>query len=220
MLTDLDLAHLVQDLYDEGALTSAGRFDVEGITGSLTQVGEDQVVIFRGSVTPQDWLRDFRGWPHQFRSLGYCHEGFTEGMGKAADEGWWGKLDGTKPVYFAGHSLGAARACVAAGMWVTGGNPVEGLVTFGTPRPGFSKLAALLAPACKVNRWYRNGTELDTDPVTLVPSLLDPFDHLKPLYVHPGEEIRVNEMPPLEDPWGPLRTHHMFLYTEGVRKLC
>ena len=119
-------------------------------------------------------------------------------------------------VFITGHSLGAAEACLYAYSRVSRGLPVDGVYVFGCPRPGNSGLGAALA-SVPVWRSIRNdcGRFPSYDLVTAVPfdveALLD--------YAQPAPFEDIAESPPSNDPWGPLRYHHSYLYLAGCKKL-
>lgn len=98
------------ELWDEGQAT-------DGVVWGLKFDGNRAFVVFRGSVVFLDWIRDVAAFDPNVTvhaRFGRMWEGFLEGM-----EATWGAI---KPlvakateVIFTGHSLGAARADVAAG---------------------------------------------------------------------------------------------------------
>lgn len=95
------------------------------------------VLVFRGSHEFQDWLSNLgtilTEWPHG----GTVHWGFKEALAKVWDD-VASYLDTIKvPIFYTGHSLGAALATLAASK-----KPPNALYTFGSPRVGniqFSK---------------------------------------------------------------------------------
>jgi surfactin synthase thioesterase subunit len=116
-----------------------------------------------------------------------------------------------------GHSLGGARALIMAALLALSGKPPDRVVTFGAPRPGFVKLADLLAPI-KITA-YRNGTGAmrsdgsSHDIVTDLPLHIPGFAP----YIHPREPLTDISVPPKSfDSWGPFAWHHMTLYIDGM----
>lgn len=115
----------------------------------LVEFGEASpfaVLTFRGTEQkPQDLITDLNIGLH---SLGKnkieVHEGFTE----ALDSVWFKiekELDALKcPIYFTGHSLGAALATLAAARRLPK-NPPKAVYTFGSPRVGNSSFVATLS---------------------------------------------------------------------------
>lgn len=163
MVGDADLARLCAAIYNP---QPAGFWNVfydgsapDGICAGI----KDGVLVFRGSVTPGDWLRDFMvapATPFDHPQLGIVHAGFYEGM-----DGFFSKTSKLLGDNFqlVGHSLGSARAWIYAGLLTAASNNPSRITVFGSPRPGGLGLANLLAPIPKAS--YRNGD----DPVTDVP---------------------------------------------------
>lgn len=123
----------------------------------------------------------------------------------------------TCPVFIAGHSLGAAEATLYAYDRIERGLRVDGVYTFGSPRPGNSGLGSVLA---KVPLWrsIRNdgGRFPHYDLITAVP-----FDveHLLD-YAQPAPFESVAAMPVANDPWLMFGWHHSQLYQRGCRDLA
>ena len=203
-MTDLDAAQACLDSY-----APVPPFDQfwtdDDIHVGLRVVGGEQVVAFLGSVDKTDWLRDFEGWPTLDGNLGWVHSGFRDGMDGVANRL---KDAITGPWCCAGHSLGAARACIFAALLALVGKPPASLITFGTPRPGFGKLSALLRSSIPTIRHYRNGP----DPVALVPRSFKLLPYQKPV---PDTIIAV---PPTgSDPIDPFAWHACELYVRGMK---
>jgi triacylglycerol lipase len=130
----------------------------------ISTVADGLVVAFRGSVTAEDWARDFICAPivdRQDPQLGSCHAGFLDGAESvvAAITG----AVGSGQFYLTGHSLGGALALGAGALLVCAGKSPVAIVTFGAPRFGMAKFVAALQPVAV--RQYRRGN----DPVPLVP---------------------------------------------------
>lgn len=176
-----------------------------GVAVGIRKLQGVSLVCFRGSVTAEDWALDFFAVPHPAAlhpDLGMLHAGFASGMDIAF--GIIAPLLEDK-VVITGHSLGAARALIFGGMLQLAGVPPKGIVVFGQPKPGFQKLADILATIPV--RSYKN---MD-DAVTHVPlSILD----LR--YVHPRALIPVSAPPERGDPWGFLGAHHCDLYRKAI----
>lgn len=205
--SDLALVQACADAYTGGPWDQS--WTREDIHVALRHAGEWDIIAFRGSVDAEDWRDDFRGWPTLHAELGYCHDGFLQGMETAYSE--LQQAVGTRPVAVTGHSLGAARALILAGLMTARNRAPNLVVTFGTPRPGMAKLSNLLLDGGYPIRHYRNGP----DPVCGVP-LAVPF--LWP-YQKPKPDIRLLAAPATESA-DPFRWHHIPLYVEGIKHLA
>lgn len=130
----------------------------------------DPVVSFRGSVTAEDWARDFicaAIMDREDPQLGLCHAGFLDGARSVV--GAVSAAVGHAPYYLTGHSLGGALALGVGALMVCGGLPPNAIITFGAPRFGMDKFVAALLPIAV--RQYRRGN----DPVPGVPFDVPPF---------------------------------------------
>lgn len=207
MISDLELAQACVDSYDPAAHWDQSWIR-EDIHVGLRHADVCDVIAFRGSVDEADWLADFNGWPRLHPLLGYCHSGFLTGMDTVADELALARTE--RPVAITGHSLGAARALILAGIWTALENPPAIVVTFGTPRPGMAKLSNILNTGGIALKHYKNGP----DPVADVPVTLPPLW----LYQKPQPDTPLNVAPDVgaEDPF---HWHHAPLYLEGIRRL-
>ena len=217
MISDADLVDIITALYDPQPGYFSHIETTAGVTWGLRDQGFDQVIVCRGSVTLEDWLRDLEseaariipGYP----SVGHVPYGFGAGI-----------LDAYKAIssvvfaqnasYVVGHSLGAAHAAILAGMLVADGRPVKRLLVCGCPRPGMAHLSTLLSETPISS--FRNGP----DPVCSVPVPLPPL--LEWRHVVPPRRITVA---PTDSNWhglpaeSPLAFHNIQLYRSGVRSL-
>lgn len=195
MVTDRYIAGLVSQLY--AGKTQGWYFvdngDDDGIVWGAVVLDGVFIAVFRGTVNAGDALRDIDFWPCLTR-LGAVHWGFHTGVWKVARE-ILSLADGM-PIIVAGHSLGAARASIAAGYLTVWDKPPIARVVWGEPRPAFMLLRRILKPL-KVSRSYRNTFGDDCDPVTMVPFKLGPF-----AYQHPTEPIALAAPNPGLDPIG------------------
>lgn len=217
MVTDKVLVDLCASIYNAPDPTVWDHLDSgadDKVFWALKKYLDVNVVIFRGSITFNDWLEDFKAIPIKTK-IGTVHEGFYDGM-----ENMWGELqvlleDNSNPVYVTGHSLGAARADILCGLMVVDHKSPGKRVVFGEPRPGlrdFGNLIASLAGSA-----YCNGDNHGYDRVCDVPfKLWGEFE-----FVHPTRPIRV-----VADPTGNLferdglfAYHHIYLYQAAIANM-
>lgn len=214
MLNDYEIALLLQQQYDEAQGVFDVILDVSGVYCSVKYFQDFSVICFRGSTTILDWCRDFQGIMVPDAELGGVEQGFITGLRDIdAHIDTLPIFGSEKSVIITGHSLGAARALLFAGMWTLHNQmePGDEVVVFGSPRPGGMKLKGILAPLTV--RAYCNGR----DPVCRVPldiPLIDP-------YCEPCELIMLDEAPTPDDVWGGfIGWHHLFPnYGNGVKKV-
>lgn len=219
--SDALVASLCADIYDATALINPtwDHFDLgadDGVCWGLKKLDGCDVVVFRGSITTQDWLRDLFVLPLPslgplLTRIGHVHAGFFMGM-----ENVWSEVRPllTQPVILSGHSLGAARAGILTGLMVADGVLPIGRVVFGEPKPGLIDLGELVKgiPA----RSYRNGDSLHHDVVTDVPMTFPPHQ-----FVHPTPIVPVCAEPTgdLFSRLGAFAYHHIELYVTAVSAL-
>lgn len=200
--SDLRCAQLSAAIYDAGG-TWDHRWEVQGIVcGHVHEDGVD-VLAFRGSVTVEDWMDNADAWPRWDRELGFVHRGFLDGMDALLAQVIPVLTPGC-PIAVTGHSLGGARARIAAAKLLVRKFPVSRLVTFGSPKPAFVNLARVIQKAGIDHRSYRNCN----DPVPLVPGILPEWQHTEPwtaLAARPGREDL-----------DPLRDHFIARYVEAL----
>lgn len=205
--TDLELAQAASDTYDPAAHWDQS-WTREDVHVGLRHAGDFDLISFRGSIDEEDWLRDFQGWPKKHPILGYCHSGFLAGMDTVASELVMA-ISPERPYALTGHSLGAARALIVAGLLMWAKKPPALVVTFGTPRPGMAKLSSLLNGGGYPIRHYKNGP----DPVADVPLTVPPLW----LFQKPKVDTLL-DVAPADGAHDPMHWHHMPLYLEGVRR--
>jgi triacylglycerol lipase len=151
-------------------------------------------LVFRGTEQdPRDFMSDleFPPVPLDEGRLGRVHRGFLDALRSVWDPISTALSGVGVPIFYAGHSLGAALATLAAAR-----RPPEALYTFGSPLVGDSDFAALLSqvPVFRVV----DGSDL----VTRVPPEELGFAHV-------GEEHRLVPSPgpsPFRQPLAWLRT--------------
>lgn len=215
-LTDLDIALYTEALYTypDGPTAKwdhvdTGQDDDQNYWAAI-KLRDYWLVVNRGSTTTADWVHDFEAVPIKTK-IGEVDAGFFAGM-----ERQWSDLQGIirdSPWVCAGHSLGAARCCLLAGLGEAHGNPPLAYVRMGEPRPGYADLKELLMTV--PGRSYRNTWDDEIDLVTTVPydvPVLFPYEHPQPL-------IDVHAQPAPNDPWNIFSLHHIQLYIEGIKKL-
>ena len=200
-VTDLDLVNIAASCYDPSFVWDVSVNTPEGIWLRLKKLNGFNIIAFPGSSTIQDWFEDFQAWTVDSR-LGRVERGFFTGLELA-----WERVKPhiDAPLLFTGHSLGAGRATLTTGLAVLDKFDVRGATLFGEPRSGMQPLNDILASI--TGRSYRNRH----DPVCNVPFRLPGFP-----YKHRWDLSGLDVAPLPDDPWGPLRDHHIQLYQTGV----
>lgn len=198
---------VVWDHYDAGE--SGDR-----VCWALKRVPGTVVLVFRGSVTWLDWLRDLTAIADPFHhdDVGPVHPGFLSGM-RTVERELGGLVSKDEQLVIAGHSLGAGRAAILTGLLVVDGWKPLARVVFGEPKPGFAQLGQLIAGV--PGRSYRNGDATSHDLVTDVPFSMPPEE-----YVHPTPIIPVvaKPVPGLFGQFGAFAWHHMPLYQQALQE--
>lgn len=207
------IAALCAAIYQPRAILDFDHFDAgadDGICWAVKKLPGFDVVVLRGSVSAQDWIRDFRAMALKTR-IGHVHDGFYAGM-----EHMWSDLRTllVNPCIVTGHSLGAGRAAVLAALMTVDGVPPIARVVFGEPKPGLLDLAAIIAAV--PGRSYRNGDDVHHDLVTDVPFSFPPLQ-----YVHPTPIVPVCMRPEGSAfaQWGVFAWHHIQLYGAALAAL-
>jgi len=186
MLTSLEAAKMCRDSYTGESAGWDKWYDLNGIVAGLRYTPEGTHLVFRGSDCKEDWKRDFDMWPTYHLRLGFVHGGFIEGM-----DGFYDAVrrDIRGTVEITGHSLGAARGCLMAGL--LDARPAQ-LIVFGCPRPGFAKARSIVTANCDKIVSYRNRI----DPVPEVPWLMGMYKHVVDL-TH--VDSKVDTIEPFDD---------------------
>src|SRR5215469_9028589 len=107
----------------------------DGGTNGLRLEDDGSVGVYiHGSEDLSDWEHDFDhvALPVDDPDLGPVHPGFLDGALEIKPE--IDKFAGAKPVQYFGHSYGAGRAALLAGMRLKEGRLVQRVVLFGAPR--------------------------------------------------------------------------------------
>lgn len=123
---------LVNDRFRQRQFFLSQETDTQAMLIESTGTTPFAVLVFRGSENVKDFLTDLE--VGKFSLRGYknnLHEGFTEALNSV-----WSDIDVelaqlTCPVFYTGHSLGAALATLAAAR-----RAPKALYTFGSPRVG------------------------------------------------------------------------------------
>jgi hypothetical protein len=201
--SDLDLARLC--LASE---TNAVGFDFidngaeSGVWFGIKKCPDFDIVCFRGSITVQDWMLDGQTEMISCPGIGQVHSGFSRNM--LFIKARLSTLVRPNPVV-TGHSLGAARAAIYAGLLAQ--RPYEEPVKvalFGCPRPGAQALVDVCEHLSITS--YKNRH----DPVTDVPLSFPEFPYVpvRP-YIYIDGMIDTSLPPPFDD-------HHIQNYCKGI----
>lgn len=210
MLTDYELANLCQSQYDG----VQGVFDhdftnEQGDRYCIKYYDDCSVVAHEGSHDFLNWFNNARFVMEENPVLGGVDIGFDIGVGPQTAQAT-PLLPKDKVVYVIGHSRAGPRAYLMAARLIKLGYQVI-IVTFASPRPGDSKLAAIINTAKEV-RSYRNYHDFDQQDFVCDVPLPHPFG-----YVHPVQPIIIDAPPSPGDSWGILARHHLFLYTQALK---
>lgn len=163
--------------------TDGKYFDRDGSQAYWLTNDVDSVVVFRGT-EPTEW-NDIKADLHAFFALaetvGHVHRGF-----KTEVDDLWPMLEKAlmedeRDLWFTGHSLGGAMACISAGRCLLSHIPTEpeGIFTYGAPRIG-NKRYVNYTEIPHV-RWVNNNDVVPTVP----PAWLG--------YRHYGDEYYINK---------------------------
>jgi triacylglycerol lipase len=158
----LQRAGLRQHTFFQDAATDTQAMIVEAIDRSFA------VLVFRGTEDPRDFEEDLRAKSKPVHdSAARVHDGFDECF-----ESVWPAIDTAlntvaRPVFYTGHSLGAALATLAARE-----RPPRAQYTFGSPRVGNEAFASALSAAIVAFRIVD-----DRDVVTILPPELIGYAH-------------------------------------------
>jgi Lipase (class 3) len=177
----------------------------------LKEINGTNYVCFRGSTTPEDWLRDLNAFanPLTHSDLGPIHPGFFYGMPEV-----WAELKSkvTANLVLTGHSLGSGEVDVCAGLAVIDGVTPKAKIGFGSPKAGFKQLGQIVKNI--PDFCFRNTDGLSWDLITSVPFTFFPeeYQHTAPLF-----DVCCTPQP--NDDWGPFAWHHMQAYRTAVNGL-
>jgi triacylglycerol lipase len=127
---------------ERAGLEEVRFFDRDATQGALLRGKGFALLAFRGTLGADDWLSDLDCPPVPWEGEGKVHQGFKRQLDRVWPE-VRAALDGQDvPVFYTGHSLGAALATLAAARrFHERGAPPAALYTFGSPRVGTAELA-------------------------------------------------------------------------------
>lgn len=175
-----------------------------------------QVLVFRGTKEPNDWLINLLAFPWRYGGR-FAHRGFVK-----AHKSVWPlvapKIVPGLPLILTGHSLGGALAELSSPFVVDHDAPVH-QVTFGKPNVFFKTSEARLGHL-KTQLSIVSGS----DVVARVPCILygpDPGQDILYLandgndYMNPAKDFMRKDF----DPCDSLSDHSMGLYTERLESL-
>lgn len=218
MLSDRSLAGLCAASYSYQASWDKILFEdsTNPVQLAIKYADDITYVVFPGSQTPLDWFEDIEGIPLDDPLVGKVEMGFAHGLERRFSQ--IQTILGEHTV-ITGHSLGAARACIFAGLLAASKKPPLRVAAFGCPKPGYDKLTDILSMVPM--GIYRNRV----DPVTFVPvpiPLIGPWQHNRGI-------IEVDISPAIMEsdptPWADFndavehftfRDHHIELYMAGA----
>lgn len=208
-LLDLTCARWMQSLYDDPTGTpdpfttifrESGNF---GVNMGVIEGPETLYLLFRGSVTVEDWFRDALSFvPETLPGIGTFPLGFSEGLMESRIN-----LDTVlqkgKKIVLVGHSLGAAHAGIMAHILKKEGLTPSRVLLMGCPNlvlvPDPER-----APLPEIVVSYRNGDDM----VSLVPP--EPWRPLvSPIKLEGGHD----DFPNL------FMFHHIAYYIAGLEKV-
>ena len=168
----VQLAQLCADIYDKPTSFDL-IYDAGGVyCGLLRQSGQD-IFVFRGSVTIEEWIDDIECIPHLDPYLGFVHRGMFSGI---LDFYSWA-ISVVRPdckSSFVGHSLGGAHARFAAGLFAYNCFATDFLMTFGSPKCAHDQLKWIIEASGIEHTSFRHG--YDVVP-TLPPDIPCEFRH-------------------------------------------
>lgn len=217
-ISDFDIAKTCIRLYADNAETDSFWDQIwpeDGGYAALKHLGDFDVVVWRGSTTSYDWALNFDAMPVIDGSLGMLHAGFVKGVWPLQDEITAALKASGRPVIVTGHSRGAAQGAIFAGHLVAAGLSPARLMVMGCPRPGYQKLADVLASGGVEIHSYKNCD----DPITDVPFNIDLIGTACDFpYVHVSDFRHLEQAPAKLDKWGLFAAHHCELYVAGIQK--
>lgn len=183
----------------------------DGVFFAVKKLPDCDVIVFRGSITARDWLRDIVALP-LITKIGSVHAGFYLGMEKM-----WSELKpmlSNKPVVVVGHSLGASHANMLCGLMIKDNIVPEIRMVAGEPKPGLQDFCSILQPI-RYQYSFLNGASHRHDIVTDVPLSFPPLLG----FTRPTPMIKVTAYPTgsvLEQYGDAFAFHHIQLYQQAI----
>ena len=139
MLSNLALAQLALESYDRAT------HECGNSAAFVTHRPDCIVIAFRGTNDPIDILADLWAIPWKPNEVGaWVHRGFWLYLKPLVEPLMQEIRNSRLPVELVGHSLGGAAACIFAAICLRHELMVQGLTTFGAPRPGYDSLANII----------------------------------------------------------------------------
>lgn len=205
-VTELDLIDDVARLYDptQNAYWDHLLDDPECWCAIKHTAPDASTLVYRGSCDMLDWYNDLDETPVGDTHLGYVHGGFFRTM-RAKHQAIVPLL--RPKVTVVGHSLGAARSFLEAGLLIANGIMPVAVRGYGCPRVGYAQLSEIVAH-CPDALWYRNCH----DPVSYAVYRFG-------LFKHPGAMRQLVMPAGFPDPWLFLADHRLSLYRAGIALL-
>lgn len=212
MPTDLQIALLLQSQYN-GETIFDYQDTVSEVTFAVKCYPDCNVVLFEGSHNAPDWEHDFEALMiHPIELKGAAvHSGFWEGLREAFVK-ILPYLAKDKLTILCGHSLGAGRVNLAAGLLLHYQFYNVRRVKFASPRSNDKYLAKLLVESpltSYINYHDEEHHDFVCDVPRCIPIIAD-YDTREP-------KILIDVPPQADDTWGFLAWHHLFLYIEGIQ---
>lgn len=169
MISHLILAQLSSDIYDKPEVFDK-YWTADDVIVGLKVVDGVNVIVLRGSMTAEDWLRDGDVIPVWHKDLGFVHAGFVQGMDAVFVEVC--KALNDNPNEITGHSLGGARARILAALFTVNKIPFQQIWTFGSPKPAFENLKRIIEKSGAVHGSSRFFNDIvPTTPLSIPPFL-------------------------------------------------
>jgi len=175
----------------EHCFFDSGNAQCAIITSNKDVKNSFAVLVFRGtSGKLENWIHNFNVFPSKWPSGGWVHKGFKKVFDGIWDDIHTALLSINRPIFYTGHSLGAALATLAASL-----KPPRSLYTFGSPRVGNTAFIHSLK-GIQIYRVINSGDIVSSTPPSLIP--------IK--FFHAGESYYLNHK------------HHHNISTDGFEE--